>query len=120
MSRTTNLFVKTALIALLMAASSINLRAKPRELSDAEMDRVHGGSESNTPAKSQPDAAVAAAEPAVPVQSINMGAGAQQNLTSIVNVLSVNSTVQVMLNINVSVDSTVNTVTQGNTGTQTR
>jgi len=35
-----------------------------------------------------------------------------------VNILSVNSTISVMLNLNVNINSTVGTVNQGNTGTQ--
>ena len=53
------------------------------------------------------------------VQSINLSDQAQQNLSSLVNILSINSTISVMLNLNVNINSTVGTVNQGNTGTQT-
>ena len=51
-------------------------------------------------------------------QSIALSGQAQQNLTSLVNILSINSTISVMMNLNVNINSTVGTVNQGNTGTQ--
>ena len=51
-------------------------------------------------------------------QSISMSDQAQQNLSSMVNITSINSTISVMLNLNVNINSTVGTVNQGNTGTQ--
>lgn len=53
------------------------------------------------------------------VQSISLSDQAQQNLSSLVNIISINSTIQVMMNLNVNINSTVGTVNQGNTGTQT-
>ena len=51
-------------------------------------------------------------------QSISFSDQAQQNLSSMVNITSINSTISVMLNLNVNINSTVGTVNQGNTGTQ--
>jgi hypothetical protein len=121
MSRTSNIFIPAIAAIILLSACVACVQAAPRELNDQEMDRVHGGAGSTeTPARTSSETPVAAAEPVAGTQTINMGAGAQQNLTSIVNIMSVNSTVQVLMNINVTVDSQVNTVTQGNTGTQSR
>lgn len=54
-----------------------------------------------------------------PITGINMGSislsdNAQQNLNSLVNITAVNSTISVLLNLNVNINSTVGTVTQSN------
>ena len=51
-------------------------------------------------------------------QSLSLSGQAQQNLNSLVNITSINSTISVLLNLNVNINSTVGTVNQGNTGTQ--
>ena len=51
-------------------------------------------------------------------QSISLSGQAQQNMSSVVNITSIDSTISVMLNLNVNINSTVGTVNQGNTGTQ--
>ncbi len=48
-----------------------------------------------------------------------MSGQAQQNLTALVNVAAVNSSVQVLMNLNVSVNSRVSAVSQGNAGSLT-
>ena len=48
--------------------------------------------------------------------TINLSDGAQQNLTSLVNINAVNSNVNVLLNLNVNINSTVGTLTQTNMG----
>ena len=52
------------------------------------------------------------------VTSVALSGQAQQNLSSMVNIISIESTISVMLNLNVNINSTVGTVNQGNTGTQ--
>jgi len=52
------------------------------------------------------------------VTTLSLSGQAQQNLSSMVNIISIESTISVMLNLNVNINSTVGTVNQGNTGTQ--
>jgi hypothetical protein len=54
-----------------------------------------------------------------PITGTNMSAltlngGAQQNLSSLVNINAVNSNINVLLNLNVNMNSTVGTVMQSN------
>ena len=46
--------------------------------------------------------------------TLTLNGGAQQNLTSLVNINAVNSNVNVLLNLNVNINSTVGTITQTN------
>jgi hypothetical protein len=46
--------------------------------------------------------------------TLTLNGGAQQNLTSLVNINAVNSNVNVLLNLNVNINSTVGTLTQTN------
>jgi len=46
--------------------------------------------------------------------TLTLSGGAQQNLTSLVNINAVNSNVNVLLNLNVNINSTVGTLTQTN------
>lgn len=46
--------------------------------------------------------------------SINLSGSAQQNLSSLININAVNSTVNVLLNLNVNINSTVGTILQSN------
>lgn len=46
--------------------------------------------------------------------SISMTGNAQQNLSSLVNITAVDSAIQVLLNLNVNVNSTVGTISQFN------
>ena len=85
-----------------------------REMDDQEMDGVAGGI---TGSFNMTDSGNMVLNDNS-VQSISLSDQAQQNLSSMVNILSINSTIQVMLNLNVNINSTVGTVNQGNTGTQ--
>src|SRR5208282_346997 len=93
--------------------ASPTLMARPREMTDAQMDKVSGGTVSVVNAGTGP---VTSTITDNSVQSINLSDQAQQNLTSLVNILSINSTIQVMLNLNVNINSTVGSVTQSSTG----
>jgi hypothetical protein len=46
--------------------------------------------------------------------TINLSGSAQQNLNSLVNINAVNSTINVLLNLNVNINSTVGTILQSN------
>ena len=46
--------------------------------------------------------------------TINLGGSAQQNLSSLININAVNSTINVLLNLNINIDSTVGTILQNN------
>jgi len=101
------------------------LMAAPRELTDAEMDAVTGGnappvdpSTDQTTTSDTGPAVITSTSINNSINTITLSDQAQQNLTSMVNILSINSSVQVMLNLNVSINSTVGTVNQGNIGSQ--
>ncbi|MEG9438059.1 hypothetical protein JAO29_18080 [Edaphobacter sp. HDX4] len=46
--------------------------------------------------------------------TLNLSGNAEQNLNSLVNINAVNSTISVLLNLNVNINSTVGTLTQAN------
>jgi hypothetical protein len=46
--------------------------------------------------------------------TVNLGGNAQQNLSSLININAVNSTINVLLNLNVNINSTVGTILQNN------
>jgi len=48
------------------------------------------------------------------MSTLKLNGGAQQDLSSLVNINAVNSTVNVLLNLNVNINSTVGTVMQSN------
>ena len=123
-----------ASLALLIQVGMAQTRAqhKPQPLNDAAMDRVTAGSTtaelSDGVVKFQGSAATrnglvtGAGTLSVltsPLTTQNQGTltlngGAQQNLTSLVNINAVNSNVNVLLNLNVNINSTVGTITQMN------
>lgn len=46
--------------------------------------------------------------------TLTLNGGAQQNLSSLININAVNSNINVLLNLNVNINSTVGTLTQTN------
>jgi hypothetical protein len=48
------------------------------------------------------------------IGTLNLNGNAQQNLNSLININAVNSTISVLLNLNINIDSTVGTVVQSN------
>jgi hypothetical protein len=46
--------------------------------------------------------------------SLNLSGNAQQNLSSLININAVNSTINVLLNLNININSTVGTILQSN------
>lgn len=46
--------------------------------------------------------------------TINLSGNAQQNMSSLININAVNSTINVLLNLNVNINSTVGTILQSN------
>jgi hypothetical protein len=108
-TRTTSVPTSTVL-----AMAKIGDSAQSREMNDREMDGVAGGITGSFDMTDSGDMMLNDSS----VQSISLTDQAQQNMSSLVNILSINSTIQVMLNLNVNINSTVGTVNQGNTGTQ--
>lgn len=112
-----------------MAQTTATHKAQP--LNDAAMDRVTAGSvtaglsdgvvkfQGSVPTKNGlVSAAGTMAVLTGPVTqnqgTLSLNGGAQQNLTSLVNVNAVNSNVNVLLNLNVNIDSTIGTILQSN------
>jgi len=129
------LFV-VASLALLIPAGMAQSAAKPKPqpLSDAAMDRVTAGGitagmsdgvikfQGSVPTKNglvtgAGTLSVLTGPLAGTTQNqstLSLNGGAQQNLTSLVNINAVNSNVNVLLNLNVNINSTVGTITQTN------
>jgi hypothetical protein len=128
------LFVVASLALLIQAGmAQTATRPKPQPLNDAAMDRVTAGGmtaglsdgivkfQGSVPTKN--GLVTGAGTLAVltgPLTSttnqgtLTLNGGAQQNLTSLVNINAVNSNVNVLLNLNVNINSTVGTITQTN------
>jgi hypothetical protein len=128
------LFVVASLALLIQAGmAQTATRPKPQPLNDAAMDRVTAGGmtaglsdgvvkfQGSVPTKNGlvTGAGTMAILTGPLTSSTNQGTltlngGAQQNLTSLVNINAVNSNVNVLLNLNVNINSTVGTITQTN------
>jgi hypothetical protein len=127
------LFIIASLALLIPAGmAQTAARTKPQPLNDAAMDRVTAAGmtaglsdgvvkfQGSVPTKN--GLVTGAGTLAVltgPLTTQNQGTltlngGAQQNLTSLVNINAVNSNVNVLLNLNVNINSTVGTITQTN------
>jgi hypothetical protein len=128
------LFVVASLVLLIQAGmAQTATRPKPQPLNDAAMDRVTAGGmtaglsdgivkfQGSVPTKN--GLVTGAGTMAIltgPLTSttnqgtLTLSGGAQQNLTSLVNINAVNSNVNVLLNLNVNINSTVGTITQTN------
>lgn len=120
----------TAAILLLSAARPAI--AQGRKLSDADLDKVSaGGNPSESPGGAvqfsfagragsshtvQGTGSISVKEVALPLISSNLllQDDAQQNLRSLVNIVAVNSKVQVLVNLNININSTVGAVHQAN------
>jgi hypothetical protein len=128
------LFVVASLALLIQAgmAQTATRHTPPQPLTDAAMDRVTAGGisaglsdgvvkfQGSAPTKNglvtgAGTLAVLTGPLAAQNQStLTLNGGAQQNLTSLVNINAVNSNVNVLLNLNVNINSTVGTITQTN------
>jgi hypothetical protein len=112
-----------------LCQTGIQRRAQP--LSDAALDRVTAGTvtagvsdgvvkfQGHTPtANGLVSSSGSLAMQAVPLSSttgtLSINGNAQQNLSSLVNINAVNSKINVLLNLNVNINSTVGTLTQAN------
>jgi hypothetical protein len=129
-------FVSTGILLCALACAA-RVDAQVRKLSDAELDKVTAG----RAAASQPTPdlttasqqfevsgaagsrhTVAAAgsvkvlepEKAMPAGSLVISDSAQQNLQSFINIAAVNSRIQVLVNLNVIINSTLGTLQQLN------
>ena len=92
----------------------VTTRKHSREMGDNEMDGTCGGITGSFDMTQSGNLTLNDNS----VTSVALSGQAQQNLSSVVNIISIESTVSVMLNLNVNINSTVGTVNQGNTGTQ--
>jgi len=128
------LFVIASLALLIPAGMAQSpARHKPQPLSDAAMDRVTAGEmtaglsdgvvkfQGSVPTKNGlvtgAGTMAVLTGPLTTIQNqgtLTLSGGAQQNLTSLVNINAVNSNVNVLLNLNVNINSTVGTLTQTN------
>jgi hypothetical protein len=128
------LFVVASLALLIQAGmAQTATRPKPQPLNDGAMDRVTAGGmtaglsdgivkfQGSVPTKNGlvTGAGTMAVLTGPLTTTTNQGTltlngGAQQNLTSLVNINAVNSNVNVLLNLNVNINSTVGTITQTN------
>ena len=128
------LFVVASLALLIPAGMAQSpARHKPQPLSDAAMDRVTAGEmtaglsdgvvkfQGSVPTKNGlvtgAGTMAVLTGPLTTIQNqgtLTLSGGAQQNLTSLVNINAVNSNVNVLLNLNVNINSTVGTLTQTN------
>lgn len=90
------------------------MRKPCREMDDREMDSVAGGITGSFDMTQSGNMQLNDNS----TQSLSLSDQAQQNLSSLVNLISINSTISVMMNLNVNINSTVGTVNQGNTGSQ--
>ncbi len=126
------LFVVASLALLIhMGVSQTITKHKPKPLNDAAMDRVTAGGmtaglsdgvikfQGSAPTKNglvtgAGSLAVLQGPLSTTQGTLTLNGGAQQNLTSLVNINAVNSNVNVLLNLNVNINSTVGTITQTN------
>jgi hypothetical protein len=126
-------FTLTMLASFLLLAAANPAVAQKRKLSDAELDKVTAG---GAPAQStggvlefqfqgkagnthtvNGSGTVAVKTDGVPLDSATLilQDGAQQNLRSMININAVNSRIQVLVNLNININSTVGAVHQSNT-----
>jgi hypothetical protein len=130
------LFVVASLALSIQAGmAQTPARHKPQPLNDAAMDRVTAGDGGFSAGLSD---GVVKFQGSVPTKNglvtgagtlavltgplttsqnqstLTLNGGAQQNLSSLVNINAVNSNVNVLLNLNVNINSTVGTITQTN------
>ena len=130
-----NRFLVIASLAMLIPAGMAQGKKKPKHLSDAALSKVTAagpgvtatasngvvsfqGSDMTTNGLVTANGTLAVL-PAPAPTTLNMGSlslsgNAQQNLSSVININAVNSTISVLLNLNVNLNSTVGTVMQSN------
>jgi hypothetical protein len=118
--------------AMLLLSAARPAVAQGRKLSDGDLDKVSAGStgSQNSGGAMQfsfegragsshtvkGNGSISVKEGALPQISSNLllQDNAQQNLRSLVNIVAVNSKVQVLVNLNISINSTVGAVHQAN------
>ena len=127
------LFVVASLALLIQAGmAQTTARHKPQPLNDAAMDRVTAGGMtaglSDGVVKFQGSvptnnglvtgagtlAVLTGPLTGTSQSTLTLNGGAQQNLSSLININAVNSNINVLLNLNVNLNSTVGTITQTN------
>jgi hypothetical protein len=128
------LFAVASLALLIQAGMAQSpARHKPQPLSDAAMDRVTAGGitagmsdgviqfqgsvPTNNGLVTGAGTLAVLTGPLTTTQNqgtLTLNGGAQQNLSSLININAVNSNINVLLNLNVNINSTVGTITQTN------
>jgi len=126
------MFRTLVIVGLLLFTHAAVAQSHKKPLSDDAMDRVTAAGVSATASQGvvkfsgqvpTPNGLVSAAGSlaisTAPVSgttigSLNLNGNAQQNLSSLININAVNSTISVLLNLNINIDSTVGTVVQSN------
>jgi hypothetical protein len=126
------MFRTLVVVSLLLFSQAALSQSKKKPLSDDAMDRVTAAGVTATVAQGvvkfsgqtpTPNGLVSAvgtlAVTSAPVSgttigTLNLNGNAQQNLNSLININAVNSTISVLLNLNINIDSTVGTVVQSN------
>ena len=127
------LVISGAVLGLAMLAPSCMAQSKRKPMTDDAMNRVTAGSvNANTTngvvnfqgqvptAKGLVTSTGSLAVQSTPQSSststatLTLNGGAQQNLSSLININAVNSKVNVLLNLNININSTVGTIKQIN------
>jgi hypothetical protein len=128
------LFAVASLALLIQAGMAQSpARHKPQPLNDAAMDRVTAGGitagmsdgviqfqgsvPTNNGLVTGAGTLAVLTGPLTTTQNqgtLTLNGGAQQNLSSLININAVNSNINVLLNLNVNINSTVGTITQTN------
>jgi len=120
--------VKTFAIAALSVVSCANVSADEKfKLDDAQLDRVTAGTQpdskellkfdfARTTASGKTTRGEGSLVLAAPTSeyTLYLGDGAQGSLSSLININAINSQISVLLNLNVTIDSSVGTVNQLN------
>jgi hypothetical protein len=124
--------VLSFVLVLLLAGGIAPVWASPRELSDAELDQITAGAVSaQVLDNGQVSFQFGAGGGAIPIDgagtitpqngsllssisNVVLNGNAQSNLHSLVNITAISSAIQVLINLNVNIHSTVGSVRQFN------
>ncbi|WP_348267764.1 hypothetical protein P8936_00635 [Edaphobacter paludis] len=129
-----NLVIAGLVLLTQMGISQTNKKPKPAPvaMSDSTLDRVTASGISATATNGvvnfqgetpTPNGLVSSAgslavqtvaNSGTTIGSLSINGNAQQNLSSLININAVNSKINVLLNLNININSTVGTITQAN------
>jgi hypothetical protein len=126
------MFRTLVIVSLLLFTHAAVAQSKKKPLSDDAMDRVTAAGVTATASQGvvkfsgqvpTPNGLVSstgtlsvqtAPVSGTTIGSITLNGDAQQNLSSLININAVNSKINVLLNLNINIDSTIGTVVQSN------